>query len=107
MRQRPTYFHQLALLAIFCLIFATVAMLAGGARAEVNNNTRQLGDSRVFAPFPAGPGFPEAAAVNGDRAYVSGPARFGKSGKLYVALAARHQPRHLLPERGAVLRRLR
>jgi sugar lactone lactonase YvrE len=36
-----------------------------------------LGDSNIFAPFPASPGFPEGIAIEGDKVYVSGPAAFG------------------------------
>lgn len=75
MQQRPI-FNQFSLIAILFCGFVTAAVLTGGARAESNNNTRPLGDSRVFAPFPAEPGFPEAIAINGDRVYVSGPAQF-------------------------------
>jgi sugar lactone lactonase YvrE len=34
----------------------------------------------TFASVPAVPGFPEGIAVNGNRVYVSGPARFGTAG---------------------------
>ncbi|HYP52590.1 MAG TPA: SMP-30/gluconolactonase/LRE family protein [Pyrinomonadaceae bacterium] len=136
MKPRPT-FKQLSLVAVICISFAA-AVLTVGARAETDNNTRPLGDSRVFAPFPAEPGFPEAIAINGDRVYVSGPAQFnnfvqpaviaydlntgaqvaeypilgqnpnlpqaadgiafGKSGKLYVALAGTGQISVLRPD---------
>ena len=38
---------------------------------------RPLGDSRVFAPFPASPGYPESIAVHDGRVFVCGPAQFG------------------------------
>ena len=38
---------------------------------------RPLGDSKVFATFPAVPGFPEGIAIRGKRVYVMGPANFG------------------------------
>ncbi len=58
------------------LAIITGALLTAGASAA-NHQSRPLGDSKVFAPFPANPGFPEAIAVNGDRVYVAGPAQFG------------------------------
>src|SRR5213082_1115246 len=59
-----------ALVMLSCL--ASAASAQGG-----NPHGRALGDSRVFAPLPAQPGFPESIAVNGDRVYVSGGAQFG------------------------------
>ncbi|HZI20547.1 MAG TPA: SMP-30/gluconolactonase/LRE family protein [Pyrinomonadaceae bacterium] len=53
------------------------ALLPAGAALALTPNARPLGDSRVFAPFPSNPGYPESIAVNGDRVYVSGPAQFG------------------------------
>ena len=38
---------------------------------------RSIGDSKVFATFPAVPGFPEGIAIRGNRVYVMGPAAFG------------------------------
>ena len=57
---------------------ALLSCLAAAASAQGGNpHGRALGDSRVFAPLPAQPGFPESIAVNGDRVYVSGGAQFG------------------------------
>jgi sugar lactone lactonase YvrE len=62
------------LLAVVGLAF----VVAGLSVVEANSpHARTLGDSRVFAPFPADPGFPENIAINGDRVYVAGPAQFG------------------------------
>ena len=63
-------------LAFLVLAIISLALLTAGASAA-NAQTRPLGDSKVFAPFPSDPGFPESIAVNGDRVYVAGPAQFG------------------------------
>jgi sugar lactone lactonase YvrE len=63
-------------LAFLVLAVLSLSLLTAGASA-VNAQSRPLGDSKVFAPFPADPGFPESIAVNGDRVYVAGPAQFG------------------------------
>ena len=52
-------------------------VLALSANAQNNPHQRPLGDSHIFAPFPASPGFPEGIAIEDDRLYVSGPAQFG------------------------------
>jgi hypothetical protein len=59
------------LLAFIAAFNASASAQSGGP------NSRPLGDSKVFATFPADPGFPESIAVNGDRVYVAGPAQFG------------------------------
>ncbi|MDT7806912.1 MAG: hypothetical protein QOJ70_725 [Acidobacteriota bacterium] len=65
-------------LASALMTFALVACMASAAKAQGGNpHARTLGDSRIFAPLPATPGFPESMAVNGDRLYVSGGAQFG------------------------------
>ena len=46
-----------------------------------NPHTRPYGDVRTLAPFPVPPGSPEGIAVKGNKAYVSGPARFGTAGQ--------------------------
>jgi sugar lactone lactonase YvrE len=46
-----------------------------------NPNTRPFGDVQTLAPFPVPPGSPEGIAVKGNKAYVSGPARFGTAGQ--------------------------
>jgi sugar lactone lactonase YvrE len=45
-----------------------------------NPNKRSYGDVQTLAPFPVPPGSPEGIAVKGNKAYVSGPARFGTAG---------------------------
>jgi sugar lactone lactonase YvrE len=50
-----------------------------GARAEQAN--RPFGDVQVLATVPFPPGFPEGIAVQGNKVYVSGPARFGTAGE--------------------------
>src|ERR1043166_7387752 len=54
-----------------------LSCLAATASAQGDPHSRPLGDSRVFTPLPAQPGFPESIAVSGDRVYVSGGAQFG------------------------------
>ena len=63
------------LLTVMGLVAATSVLSVGAAASNPHN--RPLGDSKVFASYPANPGFPEAIAVNGDRIYVAGPAQFG------------------------------
>src|SRR3954471_1935080 len=40
----------------------------------------QFGDIETFASVPASPGFPEGISVDGNRVYVSGPARDATAG---------------------------
>lgn len=75
--QRFAPFLTVAAAAIVLAAATAVGSAAGAAAAPDNPHDRPLGDSRVLAPFPADPGFPEGIAVNGDRVYVSGPAQFG------------------------------
>ncbi len=60
-----------------CLL--AFAMLPLTAFAD-NPQTRPYGDVRTLATFPVPPGSPEGIAVKGNKAYVSGPARFGTAG---------------------------
>jgi len=46
-----------------------------------NPHNRPYGDVQTLAPFPVPPGSPEGIAVRGNKAYVSGPARFGTAGQ--------------------------
>ncbi|HEV7905177.1 MAG TPA: SMP-30/gluconolactonase/LRE family protein [Pyrinomonadaceae bacterium] len=46
-----------------------------------NPHKRPYGDVQTLAPFPVPPGSPEGIAVKGNKAYVSGPARFGTAGQ--------------------------
>ncbi|MDX6269426.1 MAG: hypothetical protein QOD28_649 [Acidobacteriota bacterium] len=46
-----------------------------------NPHKRPYGDVQTLAPFPVPPGSPEGIAVKGNKAYVSGPARFGTTGQ--------------------------
>ncbi|HEX8456618.1 MAG TPA: SMP-30/gluconolactonase/LRE family protein [Pyrinomonadaceae bacterium] len=57
--------------ALFAFIILPTAALAD------NPYTRPYGDVQTLAPFPVPPGSPEGIAVKGNKAYVSGPARFG------------------------------
>ncbi|MFY9574237.1 MAG: hypothetical protein WAV20_22785, partial [Blastocatellia bacterium] len=53
-----------------------------GARAQTTQSTdRPFGDVQVLATVPFPPGYPEGIAVNGNRVYVAGPARFGTAGE--------------------------
>src|SRR5688500_6960799 len=66
-------FRSFTLLMLAIVGFALLSAGASAARAQ----TRPLGDSKVFAPFPADPGYPESIAVHQNRVYVAGPAQFG------------------------------
>jgi len=46
-----------------------------------NPHARPFGDVQTLAPFPVPPGSPEGIVVKGNKAYVSGPARFGTAGQ--------------------------
>ncbi len=61
------------LLVLAIVGFALLSAASSAAHAQ----TRPLGDSKVFAPFPADPGYPESIAVHQNRVYVAGPAQFG------------------------------
>ncbi len=52
-------------------VLALVALVAAGAA---------FGDVGTFAVVPAVPGFPEGVLIDGNRVFVSGPARFGTAG---------------------------
>ena len=64
---------------IFIPSLLAIAILPLTAFAD-NPHTRPYGDVRTLAPFPVPPGSPEGIAVKGNKAYVSGPARFGTAG---------------------------
>jgi sugar lactone lactonase YvrE len=49
--------------------------------ALADNNDRPFGDVQVLANVPFPPGYPEGIAVNGNKVYVAGPARFGNAGE--------------------------
>ena len=74
-----THSHKFSILRLPALALLLVALCAGPAAAvrADNPHDRPLGDSRVLAPFPANPGYPEGIAVNDRIVYVSGPAQFG------------------------------
>jgi sugar lactone lactonase YvrE len=74
--------HRFSTLHFTALALAAVTLLASitnvaSAASPDSPQERPLGDSRVLAPFPANPGFPEGIAVDGRTVYVSGPAQFG------------------------------
>lgn len=64
---------------VFASCLLAFAILPLTAFAD-NSQTRPYGDVRTLAPFPVPPGSPEGIAVKGNKAYVSGPARFGTAG---------------------------
>ncbi len=61
------------------LVFGCLALHLP-ARAD-NNNDSPFGDVQVLATVPFPPGYPEGIAVNGNKVYVAGPARFGNAGE--------------------------
>ncbi|HEX8130461.1 MAG TPA: SMP-30/gluconolactonase/LRE family protein [Pyrinomonadaceae bacterium] len=65
------------ILAPCLLAFAMLPLTAFADSPEV----RPYGDVQTLAPFPVPPGSPEGIAVKGNKAYVSGPARFGTAGQ--------------------------
>lgn len=68
---RQHYCLSIALLMAACLVTLSSTVWA---KQEI------LHDIETHAYVPAEPGFPEGAAVHGQRVYVSGPARFGTAG---------------------------
>ena len=64
-----------------CLALLVVCATAQRAGAQGQNNGRAFGDVQVLSTVPFPPGFPEGIAVNGNRVYVAGPARFGTAGE--------------------------
>ena len=58
---------------------ALVLLFAGTGQAVAAHGPA-FGEIETFATVPAVPGFPEGVAVDGNRVYVSGPARFGTAG---------------------------
>jgi sugar lactone lactonase YvrE len=63
----------LFLCALLCVLVCLAAQVSVWAQA----NARPFGDVQVLATVPNPPGYPEGIAVNGNRVYVAGPARFG------------------------------
>jgi sugar lactone lactonase YvrE len=63
---------------VCCLLAFAIMPLVAFAD---NPHTRPYGDVKTLAPFPVPPGSPEGIAVKGNKAYVSGPARFGTAGQ--------------------------
>ena len=64
---------------IFAAALLAFVILPVTALAD-NPHVRPYGDVKTLAPFPVPPGSPEGIAVRGNKAYVSGPARFGTAG---------------------------
>jgi sugar lactone lactonase YvrE len=63
-------------LAPWLLAFAILPLTAFAN----NPQTRPYGDVQTLGTFPVPPGSPEGIAVKGNKAYVSGPARFATAG---------------------------
>lgn len=61
-----------------CLLAFVILPLVAFAE---NPHKRPFGDVQTLGPFPVPPGSPEGIAVKGNKAYVSGPARFGTAGQ--------------------------
>ncbi|MEQ1828220.1 MAG: hypothetical protein ABL921_19830, partial [Pirellula sp.] len=57
----------------------TLAGLTAATSAHANAD-QTFGQITTFSQVPATPGFPEGIAVEGNRVFVSGPARFGTAG---------------------------
>ncbi|MFL6207906.1 MAG: SMP-30/gluconolactonase/LRE family protein [Pyrinomonadaceae bacterium] len=68
-------------LVVCALLFICACLSAHSpARAQGPNDGRTFGDVQVLATVPFPPGFPEGIAVNGNKAYVAGPASFATAG---------------------------
>ena len=65
--------------AALCLLLSGSVVLPATPSA-LAGSARPLGDSKVLAPVPALPGYPEGIAVHDGLVYVSGPAAFGVPG---------------------------
>jgi sugar lactone lactonase YvrE len=65
-------------LAAHFMFFAALLFIANLPAAHAFG--RPYGDVKVLTTVPATPGFPEGIAVNGNRVYVAGPAKFGTTG---------------------------
>lgn len=65
----------LAGLTVIGLMAASAPALAGN-----HHHHRPFGDTRILTEIPATPGFPEGIAVDGNKAYVVGPAAFDTTG---------------------------
>jgi sugar lactone lactonase YvrE len=64
------------------MILASCLFAILSVTAFANNPyARPYGDVQTLSPFPVPPGSPEGIAVKGNKAYVSGPARFGTAGQ--------------------------
>lgn len=67
-------------LSLLLMLLALVtALLSSRTEARAQASARPFGDVQVLATVPA-PGLPEGIAVNGNRAYVAGPAGFNTAG---------------------------
>src|SRR5216110_1682596 len=63
--------------ALLCVLGCLAAQVSVWAQADA----RPFGDVQVLATVPFPPGYPEGIAVNGNKVYVAGPARFGTAGE--------------------------
>jgi len=73
--------HSLVSIGSYLRIAAALLAFAATGLAGVSTaQAAEFGDIETFARVPAVPGFPEGIAVDGNRVYVSGPARFGTAG---------------------------
>ena len=64
-----------------CALLCVLVYLAAQVSVWAQANARPFGDVQVLATVPFPPGYPEGIAVNGNKVYVAGPARFGTAGE--------------------------
>ena len=68
-------------LLAFSVFTISIMGAAGQTGVRAQSTDRPFGDVQVLATVPFPPGFPEGIAVNGNKVYVAGPARFGTAGE--------------------------
>ncbi len=62
------------------LTLAVTVLALSGLLNSVTYAAPPFGSVKVLATVPTPPGFPEGIAVNGNKVYVAGPAKFGTTG---------------------------
>jgi len=78
MKIRADLRRKLLALSLFTI---SIMGAAGQTGVRAQSTDRPFGDVQVLATVPFPPGFPEGIAVNGNKVYVAGPARFGTAGE--------------------------
>lgn len=79
MRFHRSWFVRVGSAAALCAL-AAGGLLLVPATVSAAQPPGPFGSIATFAVVPAVPGFPEGVAIDGNRVFVSGPARFGTAG---------------------------